>query len=200
MGVFSQFLITPFFRAGVALVLLTISLVIVSLGSESVKVDGHYGVLSLLPAAVAILLAFLTRQVLFALLLGIFVGGLVVRDINILGRFMIPAIGSEQYALILVVYLWCLGGLLGLWTRTGGSLAFAEWARHLLVRGRRSAKIFAWMVGVLFHQGGTISTVLAGTTVRPVTDDEKVSHEELTYPTFTIWDPKIACLNRSKLL
>ena len=124
MGVFSQFLITPFSRAGVALVLLTIPLVIVLSGSESVKVDGHYGVLSLLPAAVAILLAFLTRQVLFALLLGVFVGGLVVRDINILGRFMIPAIGSEQYALILVVYLWCLGGLLGLWTRTGGSLAF----------------------------------------------------------------------------
>ena len=181
MGAFAQFLITPFSRAGVALVLLTIPLVIVLSGSESVKVDGHYGILSLLPAAVAILLAFLTRQVLFALLIGIFMGGLVVGEINILGRFMIPAIGSEQYALILLVYLWCLGGLLGLWTRTGGALAFAEWARSLLVTGRRSAKVFAWMVGILFHQGGTISTVLAGTTVRPVTDDEKVSHEELSY-------------------
>ncbi len=143
MAASSQFSITPFPRAVVALVLLAIPLAVVLLGSESARVDGHYGALSLLPAAVAILLAFLTRQVLFALLIGIFMGGLVVGEINILGRFMIPAIGSEQYALILLVYLWCLGGLLGLWTRTGGALAFAEWARHLLVRGRRSAKVFA---------------------------------------------------------
>jgi Na+/H+ antiporter NhaC len=36
-------------------------------------------------------------------------------------------------------------------------------------------------MGMVFHQGGTISTVLAGTTVRPVTDRQRVSHEELTY-------------------
>jgi Na+/H+ antiporter NhaC len=36
-------------------------------------------------------------------------------------------------------------------------------------------------MGVIFHQGGTISTVLAGTTVRPVTDEERISHEELSY-------------------
>jgi Na+/H+ antiporter NhaC len=36
-------------------------------------------------------------------------------------------------------------------------------------------------MGVIFHQGGTISTVLAGTTVRPVTDRQRISHEELTY-------------------
>jgi Na+/H+ antiporter NhaC len=36
-------------------------------------------------------------------------------------------------------------------------------------------------MGMVFHQGGTISTILAGTTVRPVTDARGVSHEELTY-------------------
>ncbi|NIP79583.1 MAG: sodium:proton antiporter, partial [Actinobacteria bacterium] len=41
--------------------------------------------------------------------------------------------------------------------------------------------MFAWLVGVLFHQGGTVSTVLAGTTVKPVTDRHRVSHEELSY-------------------
>ncbi len=178
---FFRFSMTPIGRAGLALAGLAVTLVLLFSGPAGAEIDGHYGVASLLPATVAILLAFATREVLFALLAGVFMGGFVVGDINILGRFMIPAIGSEQYALILLVYLWCLGGLLGLWTRTGGSLAFAEWARRLMVSGRRSAKVFAWMVGLLFHQGGTISTVLAGTTVRPVTDDEKVSHEELSY-------------------
>lgn len=143
--------------------------------------EGGYGIYSLLPPAIAITLAFLTRDVLFALLMGVLAGGVVVGDVNILGRFMLPAIGSDQYALILVVYLWCLGGLLGLWSRTGGARTFAEWAQRRIVRGRRSAKLFAWLMGLVFHQGGTISTVLAGTTVRPVADAEGVSHEELSY-------------------
>ena len=33
----------------------------------------------------------------------------------------------------------------------------------------------------MFHQGGTISTVLTGATVRPVGDRHRVSHEELSY-------------------
>jgi len=36
-------------------------------------------------------------------------------------------------------------------------------------------------MGMLFHQGGTISTVLTGATVRPVGDRHRVSHEELSY-------------------
>jgi Na+/H+ antiporter NhaC len=36
-------------------------------------------------------------------------------------------------------------------------------------------------VGIVFHQGGTISTILAGTTVRPITDQHRISKEEVTY-------------------
>lgn len=167
---------------GAALAALTfVLLLVIFRGAPPPPEAGNYGGASMLPAATAILLAFATRQVLFALLMGIVVGGVVVGDVNILERFMLPAIGSEQYALILLVYLWCLGGLLGLWTRTGGAAAFAQRVQATFVKGRRSAKVFAWLMGLVFHQGGTISTVLAGTTVRPVTDSERVSHEELSY-------------------
>ncbi len=161
------------------LTVLLLSLWILSPGALSS--DENYGVLSLAPAAIALLLAFITREVLFALLMGILAAGAVTNDPNVLQKFMLPAIGSPRYGLILLVYLWCLGGLLGLWTRTGGARAFAEWAGRTMVRGPRGAKLFAWAIGVIFHQGGTISTVLAGTTVRPVTDRHRVSHEELSY-------------------
>jgi Na+/H+ antiporter NhaC len=149
-------------------------------GSDAVAV-GHHGFSSVLPALVTLVLVFLTREVVASLFLGIVMGGVVARDPNIIDRFLIPSIGSESFALILLVYLWGLGGLIGIWTRTGGARHFAAWAGGHMVRGPRSAKLFAWLVGVIFHQGGTISTVLAGTTVRPVTDRERVSHEELTY-------------------
>jgi len=140
----------------------------------------HIGLFSLLPAAVTLGLVFITRDVITSLFLGVITGG-VVAGANVITQFFLPAIGSSNFATILLVYLWALGGLIGLWTRTGGARIFAERAGHTIVRGPRTAKFFAWLVGIIFHQGGTISTILAGTTVRPVTDEQRISKEEVTY-------------------
>lgn len=141
----------------------------------------HFGFWSVLPPAVAIVLAFVTREVVSSLFIGIALGGVISGKLNIVQEYLIPSIGSPGYGLILLVYLWALGGLIGLWTRTGGARTFAEWAGGKMVVGPRSAKFFAWLMGIIFHQGGTISTVLTGTTVRPVCDKHRVSHEELSY-------------------
>ncbi len=143
--------------------------------------DGHYGFWSIMPPLVAIILAFWTREVVSALFIGVFLGGVISGNINIVQSFLIPSIGTESFALILLVYLWALGGLIGIWTRTGGAEYFATWASNLMIRGPRSAKFFTWLMGLIFHQGGTISTVLTGATVRPAADKQKVSHEELAY-------------------
>jgi len=143
--------------------------------------NGHYGFWSVLPPLIAIVLAFWTREVISSLFVGIAIGGFISGKINIVQTFLIPSIGTEDFALILLVYLWSLGGLIGIWTRTGGAQKFATWASRKIVRGRRSAKFFTWMMGLVFHQGGTISTVLTGATVRPVADKHGVAHEELSY-------------------
>jgi len=145
------------------------------------EVEQNYGLWSLLPAAVTITICFVSRNVLLALLLGIFAGGLVIGKLNIINAFLVPSLGSEKYAQILLVYLWALGGLLGLWNRNGGARHFAETMAARFVSSRISAKVFAWTLGIIFHQGGTISTVLTGTTVRPVADKHGVGHEELAY-------------------
>ncbi|MEX2572936.1 MAG: Na+/H+ antiporter NhaC family protein [Balneolaceae bacterium] len=143
--------------------------------------NGHYGFWSVVPPLVAIVLAFWTREVVSALFIGICLGGVISGNLNIVESFLIPSIGTESFALILLVYLWALGGLIGIWTRTGGAEKFASWASRKMVHGPRSAKFFTWMMGLVFHQGGTISTVLTGATVRPVADRHNVSHEELAY-------------------
>ncbi|HSM35407.1 MAG TPA: Na+/H+ antiporter NhaC family protein [Longimicrobiales bacterium] len=141
----------------------------------------HFGFASILPAAFTLLLVFVTREVISSLFIGILIGGAVSGRWNLVDAFLIPSVGSDSFALILLVYLWALGGLIGLWTRTGGARYFAEAMGRRMVRGPRSAKFFAWLVGIIFHQGGTISTILAGTTVRPITDAQRVSHEEVSY-------------------
>ncbi len=157
----------------------------------------HYGWLSLLPAVVAIVLAFTTRQVILSLFLGIVTGGIVFAfgagvpvhrftefpwsNLNIVDVFILDRLATSTWAVILFVYLWCLGGLIGLWTQTGGAVRFAEWAAGHVVVGPKSAKFFAWLIGIVFHQGGTVSVVIAGTTVRPILDDHKVSKEEASF-------------------
>lgn len=143
---------------------------------------------SILPAFVAIALAFATRRVVPALFAAVVTGGIVLysqtgqtEDANFIRKFLLPALGSSSYAKILVIYLWSLGGLIGIWEKTGGAQHFAMVVGGKMAKGPRSAKLFGWLVGVIFHQGGTVSTVLAGTTVKPVTDQHKVAHEELAY-------------------
>ena len=143
--------------------------------------EGDFGIWSLLPALTTIAICFITRNVLLALFLGIVAGALVAGEYNVVRAFLIPSLGTENYAQILLVYLWALGGLLGIWSANGGARHFAERVAQVAIRSRRSAKVFAWFLGVVFHQGGTISTVLAGTTVRPISDRHGVAHEELSY-------------------
>ena len=123
-----------------------------------------YGLWSLLPAAATLLISFWTKNVLLGLFCGVFAGGIVTGQFNIIDAYLIPSLGSERYAQILLVYLWALGGLIGIWNKNGGAQHFASVAAARFVKSRTSAKLFAWIMGVIFHQGGTISTVLTGTT------------------------------------
>lgn len=141
----------------------------------------HYGLWSLLPAFITIALCLITREPLTALFGGIVVGALMLGDYDLTDSVIIPNLASEGAAGLLLLYLWLLGGLLGIWSKTGAAQAFAHYMTEHYVKGPRSAKLVSWFMGILFFQGGTMSTVLVGTTVRPLADKAKVSHEEMSY-------------------
>lgn len=150
-------------------------------GGPGAEEAGHYGWASLLPALAALALVFVTREVVTSLAFGIVVGAVVIGRANVVDAFFLPALSTRSFAVLILVYFWSLGGLIGLWGRTGGAARFAAWAGCTVVRGPRSAKLFTWVLGMVIHQGGTPSTVLTGTTVRPVLEAEGVSHEEGSY-------------------
>lgn len=141
----------------------------------------HYGLWSLLPAFITIVLCLLTREPLTSLFSGIVVGSLMLGQYDLTDAVIIPNLAKEGTAALLLLYLWLLGGLLGIWSKTGAAQAFANYMTLHFVRGPRSAKVISWLLGMLFFQGGTMSTVLVGTTVRPLADKAKVSHEEMSY-------------------
>jgi Na+/H+ antiporter NhaC len=145
------------------------------------RAQRHWGAWSLLPAIVAVLLCWVTREPISSLFGGILAGALLLGQYDLTEAVLVETLGTKGTAGILLLYLWLLGGLMGIWSRTGAPRAFAELMARKVVRGPRTAKLVAWMLGILFFQGGTISAVLVGTTVRPLADKENVSHEELAY-------------------
>jgi Na+/H+ antiporter NhaC len=145
------------------------------------EAHAHFGLWSLLPALVTIALCLLTREPMSALLGGIVIGAIILQRFDLSGEVLIPSLASPGAASVLLLYLWLLGGLLGIWSKTGAAKAFADYMTRHFVKGPRSAKLVTWCLGIFFFQGGSISTVLVGTTVRPLADREQVSHEEMSY-------------------
>jgi len=141
----------------------------------------HWRLWSLLPAVVTVTLCWLTREPLAALFGGIVVGGFLLGAYDITENVLVAKLANKDALGVLLLYLWLLGGLMGLWSRTGAAQAFADFMTRRFVRGPKTAKLVAWSLGIIFFQGGTISTVLVGTTVKPLADRERVSHEELSY-------------------
>jgi len=173
-------------RNSLALVLLIFgicSALYVNYYVEATKIGAayHYGLWSLLPAFITILLSWLTREPLTALLSGIAIGAFMMGQYDLTDQILIPSLAQAGTASLLLLYLWLLGGLLGIWSKTGAAQAFADFMTRHFVRGQRSAKLVTWFLGILFFQGGTMSTVLVGTTVRPLADKAGISHEEMSY-------------------
>jgi Na+/H+ antiporter NhaC len=161
---------------------------------STLKASPHFGAWSLLPALVAIGLCFLTREPLSSLFAGMMVGAFMLGKFNLLDEVLVPAFATPNSAGILLLYLWLLGGLLGVWSKTGAAEQFAEFMAKRYVRGPRSAKIVAWLLGLVFFQGGSISTVLAGVAIKPLADRSGVSHEEASYLVDTTGAPVASLL------
>ena len=76
----------------------------------------HFGIGSLLPALITIILCLLTREPLTALLGGVVVGAIMLGRYDLTDKVIIPNLAQEGTAALLFLYLWLLGGLLGIWS------------------------------------------------------------------------------------
>lgn len=149
---------------------------------ESVSV----GLWSVLPPLVAIVLALLTKEVIFSLACGIFSGAViyaVAANLGVAGVFssvsdlMIEKMGGNAALLLFVVLL---GALVAVITKAGGSAAYGSWAAGKL-RSGTSAQLATGFLGCLIFIDDYFNCFTVGTVMRPVTDKNKVSREKLAY-------------------
>ncbi len=145
------------------------------------------GALSVFPPVLAITLALITRNVYIALFMGcysahaILAGGPLAGLVNTLNSFVkVFASGGNT---IVILSILMIGGIILLINKSGGIQGFIQFAVHRrsIIKSRKGAQLFSWIVGVLIFTSGTLHCLVAGTIARPISDIFKVSHEKLTY-------------------
>jgi len=143
------------------------------------------GWLTVVPPLLAIALALAFRQVVPALLAGIWAGawigygGVLVGFLRTLDRFLIDALVDRDHMFIMVFSM-LLGGMVGIVSRSGGTAGLVEVVAPRATDSRRG-QFFTWLLGLLIFFDDYTNTLVVGNTMRPITDRLKVSREKLAY-------------------
>jgi Na+/H+ antiporter NhaC len=144
------------------------------------------GILSLLPPLLAIALAVMLRQALLALFFGILTGALIVHGYDPLAALMrvfdthLPATLVDPGHAAILLFTMALGGMVGIISRSGGTRALVA-AISRRARSRRAGMMTAWASGLVIFFDDYANCLLVGNTVRPFTDELRVSREKLSY-------------------
>ena len=150
-----------------------------------------FGVLTLVPPLVAIILAFVTKNVVFSLFTGILSGTfmLSIRGINVfqglsdaftsITHHILNSLADPWNAGIILQCL-TIGGLIALISKMGGTKAIAE---SLVKRAKSpvSAQLVTWCMGLLIFFDDYANSLTVGPIMRPVTDRMRISREKLAF-------------------
>jgi len=141
---------------------------------------------SLLPPFVAILLALAFHDVLIALFMGVWIGTTMVAGGNPAAGFLRLIDTNVRDALIepdhmsIIIFSMLLGGMVGVMSRSGGTVGVVRALEPLATTPRR-AQVVTWVMGVLIFFDDYSNTLIVGNTMRPVTDRHWVSREKLAF-------------------
>ena len=149
-----------------------------------------HGFLAILPPVVAIVFALVFRQVVIALLAGVWLGSLVVTEFDpagsvmrIVDHYVIQTLAGREegadHASILVFTL-LLGGMVGITSRMGGMQGIVNSMSRLATNARRG-QFMVWLMGVVIFFDDYTNTLIVGNSCRPMTDRLRISREKLSY-------------------
>jgi Na+/H+ antiporter NhaC len=154
--------------------------------AEGEGTEVNFGWISILPPLLAIVLAFVTEQVLLSLFLGIFLGATmlngwnpVVGFLRSIDKYIVGSLADPDSASV-IIFLLAIGGLIGLVNKMGGTLAVAE-GLGKKINNPRSAQLFTWLLGILVFFDDYANALIVGPTMSPLTDKNNISKEKLSY-------------------
>lgn len=159
----------------------------IQVAAESPEVAGSW--VSILPPLIAIFIALVFRQVLFALFLGIWMGAFLLNDISIGGAFnsfftslsdyIVPGTADTD-RMSIIVFSILIGGMVGIITENGGTRGIIK-SISRFVKTKVQGQVVASLMGFIIFFDDYANTMVVGNTIRPLTDKLKISRAKLAY-------------------
>ncbi|MDH3747914.1 MAG: Na+/H+ antiporter NhaC family protein [Gammaproteobacteria bacterium] len=169
--------------------------------SDSVDFRVIPGWVSVLPAVMAITIALIFRNVIPALLLGLWFGAMALQSFTGIGAlrglldsfqvFVAQAVADDDHASI-ILFTMMIGGMVGIITRNGG---MASVVRMIVSRAKTAigGQVAVWLMGLMIFFDDYSNTLVVGNTARSLTDHLKISREKLAYIVDSTAAP-VACI------
>ena len=150
-----------------------------------------FGIFTLIPPIVAILLAFITKNVVISLFIGVLSGGFILNltGFNVFGAltqafldFINRALNSlsDPWNAGIVMQVLVIGGVINLVAKMGGAKAIAE-ALAKKAKTAKSAQLITWFLGICVFFDDYANSLIVGPIMRPVADKMKISRERLAF-------------------
>ena len=142
--------------------------------------DPYYGVWAVVPALVAVTLAFITREALFSLLVaavaGVFIQG---KGLWGLSGLFTKALGNGDFIWVVMIEVF-IGVLVAFFLKTGSTKEFARVVGGRIT-GRKQVQLLGWFLGMFIFFSDYFSPLFVGPVMKDLTDKAKISREKLAY-------------------
>ena len=177
------------------LIVLTIFMMSATLGFAEGDIGqinaNKFGIWTLIPPIVAIVLAFITKNVVVSLFIGILSGSFILNMgsgnlILVLIKSFLDVVNraleslSDPWNAGIILQVLSIGGVINLVAKMGGAKAIAE-ALARKAKNAKSAQLITWFAGLLVFFDDYANSLIIGPMMRPVADKMKISRERLAF-------------------
>jgi len=147
---------------------------------------------SIIPPLIAIILALILKEVITSLILGIFIGSVIIQlhshfflwawflgFMRMIDHYIIGALNDPGH-LSIIVFSLLIGGMVSVISKNGGMQGVVN---RISKRANtaKSGQLATWFLGIAIFFDDYANTLIVGNTMRPITDKLKISREKLAY-------------------
>ena len=148
----------------------------------------EYGYISVVPPLLAIAMALLTRRVLWSLLVGVIAAQYILASFDLAETLagtaaLFASLLREPWIVKTLLFALLVGSVMALLKASGGitGLIALLTHRYALVKSKRSALLLTYVVGLVIFIESSITSLIAGTIGRPLSDRYGFSRAKLAY-------------------
>jgi Na+/H+ antiporter NhaC len=145
-----------------------------------------FGILSIIPPVLSIILALATREVISSLFIGILSGATIyavhtnagfLSIFKIIFSLMTQALEKNM---LIIVFISILGALIYVITMSGGTNAYGKWAAKK-IKSRKNVQLATAFLGFVMSIDDYFDCLTVGTVMKPISDKHKISRAKFAY-------------------